>query len=180
MKRAVIFDFDGTIFKSPDRNEGAKTYREATGMLFPYQGWWGRVETLSPPIVPEKPGEEWFIEETIKAYREDAKDENSKLYLMTGRPHKIRRRVIDILDSYDLKFHEYYFRGHPGSKGRDTLEIKKNLIEAHVLHPKLEILEIWEDRPEHVSEFFNLAKRWKANLHKAVIHDVTYGTHIEI
>ena len=182
-RRLVIYDFDGTLFDSPNREIGEVAYFEATGQTFPFSGWWGRAESLLPPIVPEKPGEEWLIADTIAAYREDFKDEHSELVLMTGRPFKNRKRVIAICEHFNLMFHAHYFRGQPGQKGRDTLEIKSNFITEDLMHEGLEVLEIWEDRPEHTSAFFELAKRWKDKYHhleKIVIHDVLQGTAIEI
>lgn len=183
-RRAVIYDFDGTIFNSPDREAGELAYFEATSQTFPFSGWWGRMESLMPPVVPEKPGPEWLIEATVAAYRQDAKDEDAELFLMTGRPYKNRRRVIEILDHFDMKFHAYRFRGEPGSHGSNTLEIKARMIQTDIIHDGLAVLEIWEDRPEHTSEFFNLAKRWKAayrgHLEKIVIHDVLKGENVEV
>jgi hypothetical protein len=181
--RLVIYDFDGTLFNSPDREAGELSYLEATGNTLPFPGWWGRLESLSPPIVPEKPGEEWLIADTITAYREDFKDEETELVLMTGRPFKNRKRVIAICEHFDLIFHGHYFRGQPGQKGRDTLEIKSNFITEDLMHEGLTVLEIWEDRPEHTSAFFTLAKRWKSkftHLERIVIHDVLQGTSIEV
>ena len=172
--RLVIYDFDGTLFNSPNRETGEIAYFEATGKEFPFQGWWGRLESLMPPIVPEKPGTEWLIPKPVASYREDRKNPNSQLVLMTGRPFKNRKRIIEICDSHDIKFDKYFFRGQPGQKGRDTLEIKCNFIQE-LIHPKLEILEIWEDRPEHVSAFFNFSKILKKNfnnLKTILIHDV--------
>jgi hypothetical protein len=178
-KRAVIYDFDGTIFNSPDREKGELTYLEATGELFPYQGWWGRPETLLPPIVPEFPGEEWLIKETIENYKKDALDqENTELILMTGRPYKNRKRIIAICNHFGLFFHKYYFRGMKGQKGRDTFEIKINIIKQDVIKERLTTLELWEDRQEHVSGFLNHAKKWRTeyqHLEKIIVHDVLGG-----
>ena len=41
---AVIYDFDGTLFHSPDREKGEVAYLEATGELWPFDGWFGRIE----------------------------------------------------------------------------------------------------------------------------------------
>lgn len=178
-KRCVIYDFDGTIFKSPDRDAGELAYFTETGQMFTFPGWWGRLESLIPPVVPDKPSEDWFISDTISAYREDFKDENTEVILMTGRPYKHRKRIFEICEHYDLLFDNHYFRGQPGQKGRDTLEIKANLITEHVINKELRKLEIWEDRPEHTSSFFNLAKSWKSkylHLEEIIIHDVLKGT----
>lgn len=178
--RCVIYDFDGTIFNSPTREIGEATYFEATGKLFPFPGWWGRAESLSPPVVPENPGEEWLIQKTIEAYRQDSQDQDTKIVLMTGRPYKNRKRVISICDNYGLKFDSYHFRGQPGQIGRDTLEIKSNIIVNELISSHLRVLEIWEDRPEHVSGFFDFARKLKkqySHLEKIVIHDVLGEKH---
>lgn len=173
--RMVIYDFDDTLFVSPDREVGEVAYLEATGQMFPFGGWWGRPESLMPPVVPEKPGLEWYVQHTIDAYRKDFEDEETECILMTGRPFKIRKRVIELCENQALKFDDYYFRGQPGSKGRDTLEIKSNFITEDLMHQGLRIVEIHEDRPEHVSGFLDLAKRMKKkfdHLEKILVHDV--------
>lgn len=173
--RTVIYDFDGTLFNSPNREIGEAIYQQSTGTKFPFQGWWGRNETLLPPIVPEKPGPEWLIVDPVAAYKKDSKDKNCELILMTGRPFKNKKRVIEICDHFDLKFDQYYFRGQKGQKGHNTIEIKTNFIIDNLIHDRLEILEIWEDRPEHVLEFSNFAKQCKSKYNKHlkqfIIHD---------
>ena len=174
-RRIVIYDFDGTLFRSPDRDEGEVLYLEGTGQEFPFAGWWGRIETLQPPIVPEVPPAEMWIAETVEAYRKDAQDKDTHLVLMTGRPFKIRRRVEEILHGADIRFHDYFYRGMKGTRGRDTFEIKINIIEGELMHPAVEVLEIWEDRPEHASGFMTKAKeQWKKNLRKIIVHNVQH------
>ena len=181
--RVVIYDFDGTIFKSPHREQGETVYFEYTGQMLPFPGWWGRIETLMPPIVPQNPELDWYIESTINAFRKDSKDSETECVLMTGRPFKIRKRVIEICENQNLKFDAHYFRGQPGSKGRDTLEIKNNLIVEHVVHQGLKVIEIHEDRPEHVSGFIDIFKRLKREfkqLEKILVHDVVLSVSHEI
>lgn len=178
-KRCVIYDFDGTLFLSPDRESGEVLYLEGTGSTWPYQGWWGRIESLMPPVVPDPIPHDLLVASTVEAYRKDCADTDTNLVLMTGRPFKARKRVQEILDHFDLKFHAYHYRGMKGQKGRDTLEIKLNIIESELLHPKLEILEIWEDRPEHTSAFLDHAKRRWRHL-SVVVHDVLAGTHHQL
>jgi hypothetical protein len=176
--RIAIYDFDGTLFRSPDREEGSRIYQQATGQPWPYQGWWGRAETLMPPIVPEVPGAAWFIDHVVKQQRADSADPKTTTILMTGRPNKIRERVKQILDSHGLRFDQYFFRGQRNSVGNDTFEIKANYIQD-LITPDTTTIEIWEDRPEHVTEFWALAEKLKANhgnLAKIYIHDATTGS----
>lgn len=182
-RRACIYDFDGTLFRSPDREGGEVSYLEATGKLWPFDGWFGRIETLQAPVVPDPIPEAMFIDETIAAYRKDRADKGTWTILMTGRPSKkpFPQRIKEILLTKQIEFDEYYFRGMRGlPHGSNTIDIKLDLIATRILHPKLEILEIWEDRPEHSSRFMDEARRWKSawkkTLEKVVIHDVPAGT----
>jgi len=181
--RLVIYDFDGTIFRSPDREEGSMAFYEATGNRWPHQGWWGRIETLTPPVIPDPIPEEMWIQETLDFHQKDIEDENSFVVLMTGRPYKVRRRVREILDSKNILFHREYYRGMPGQKGRDTFDIKVNIMEEDLFHDALNILEIHEDRQEHLSAFMTKAKRWKSlmskHLEKIIIRDVPNNVYYE-
>jgi hypothetical protein len=178
----AIFDFDSTLFNSPDKETGELLYLEGTGELWPHAGWWGRIESLLPPVVPDPVPIDLFIEETILGYKEAVKNK-AQLVLMTGRPFRTRRRVEEILKSRDLVFDNYFYRGMKGQTGRNTLEIKTNIILNELIHPSLEVLEIWEDRPEHTSEFMTLAKKLKSkysnHLTKVIVHDVPTKLHYE-
>lgn len=181
--RLVIYDFDGTLFRSPDRKDGSTLYYEATGNRWPHQGWWGRVETLMPPVVPDPIPESMWIQEVVDRHRQDIKDENAFVVLMTGRPFKNRRRIREILDTQNILFHREYYRGMPGQKGQDTFDIKVNIIEEELFHDGLKSVEIFEDRPEHLSAFMTKAKLWKSlmgkHLEKIIIHDVPNNVHYD-
>jgi hypothetical protein len=176
-KRVVIYDFDQTIFHSLASEEGKALYFKATGQLWPFSGWYGRIETLMPPLVPDPIPESMLVANTVAAYREDRKCPDTYLVLMTGRPAKMRNRILEICGTFDLKFDEEFFRGMKGYKQHDdTLKIKLDIITEYLIHDGLEILEIWEDRPEHSNRFMTEARRWKSNtLQKIVVHAVQHG-----
>jgi hypothetical protein len=182
--RIVIYDFDGTIFHSPEREQGETIYFEATGELYPYEGWWGRKETLTPPIVPQIPDASWYLQETLNAHKEDSSRKDTEVILMTGRAYKLRHRILEICDIANLKFDRHFFKGQPGQKGTATFDVKRNFIQDYILHPNLKFLEIWEDRPNHVCDFVNIAKYWKSNHHKYLeqitVHDVKTGKKLKI
>lgn len=169
IKRTVIYDFDGTLFKSPTREEAEKN----KSGKFPFQSWWDREESLLPPIVPAKPTSEMFFDRIIEFQKNDAKEENTEVILMTGRPIKLKSRVMEICDCMNLKFDRTFFSGQIGSKGKNTFEIKTNFIEEKILKNQ-EVLEIYEDRPEHIKKFCEKAREWisEKKLEQVVIHDV--------
>ena len=41
-----VYDFDGTLVNTPVPEVGMAQYLEATGVPWPFQGWWGRKESL--------------------------------------------------------------------------------------------------------------------------------------
>lgn len=181
-RRAVIYDFDNTLWQSHGRETGEPLYLEKTGQKWPHSGWWGRVETLMPPFVIDPITEDYFVADVLAAYRVDRAEQNTNCYLMTGRPAKMRHRVRQLLDAAGVTFDDYYFRGMKGQPGHgDTLEIKLDLIQHQIIHPALEVLEIWEDRPEHASRFMTEARRWKGkfDLQKIVVHEVLTNEHHE-
>lgn len=53
IKSVHIYDFDGTLFLTPDRQEGEKIYFEKTGKSWAStkkKGWWNLAETLDYPF----------------------------------------------------------------------------------------------------------------------------------
>ena len=173
--RVVIYDFDNTLFNSHTRETGEQFYLEKTGKKWAHSGWYGRVETLHPPFVTDPVTEEHFVPHVLAAFRVDRADKNTNVFMMTGRPAKMRHRIVELLDAVDAKFDDYFFRGMKGQHiPGDTLEIKLHLIEHKIL-PMRTVFEIWEDRPEHASRFMTEARRWRKKfnaLEKVIVHDV--------
>lgn len=179
-KRLVIYDFDNTLFKSPKKEEGEEAYLDATGKMWPFQGWYGRVETMLPPLVADVPEDEMWIQDTVEGFRADSERSDTHVVTMTGRPYKWRWRIRQLLDGQGLVPDEDHYRGCPTHpRGNDTISIKLLILKDWLIHQKLEIVEVWEDRPEHSSIFMTELKRLKANrsnsLREAVVHDLSSG-----
>jgi len=136
--KLAVFDFDGTLFKSPEKPD-----------WWPHQGFWGRLETLSPPYVPERPGSDWWAGNIVQEAKRACSDAQTYTVLMTGRIGKFEGRVRDLLDGVGLRFDDYFFAG-----GGSTLSFKTSTLMRLVERfPSLETVEMWDDRPEHASEF---------------------------
>jgi len=139
MDRLAIFDFDGTLFRSPERPP-----------WWPLQGFWGRPETLSPPFVPEKPGADWWVSGVVSEARQAIGDANTYSVMLTGRPGKLGGRVKDLLSGAGLKFDEAHFAG---AGAGNTLASKLGIIEKLVEKLNVKRVEMWDDRVEHVGPF---------------------------
>ncbi len=158
-----VFDFDGTLVKTPGREEAEQLYLAAKGSPWPHIGFYGRPESLIPPVFPEVPDKSFLIQEVADACHKAALDMRVMSILMTGRPYKMRKRVLDICDNYKLKFHETYFRGQRDcNNSGDTFLFKKSILEnLLILAP--EGLEMWEDREDHFAQFSELFETFRVN-----------------
>jgi len=137
-ERIAIFDFDGTLFRSPERPE-----------WWPHQGFWGRLETLSPPYVPERPSAEWYVGTVVAAAKAALSDPKAHACLLTGRIPKFEKRVRELLANVGIRFDEMHF-----AAGSSTLPFKLGIIERLAeKFPEATTIEMWEDRQEHIGSF---------------------------
>jgi len=138
INRIAIFDFDGTLFRSPEKPP-----------WWPHKGFWGRLETLSPPYVPQVPGPEWYIESVLSEARDAIGDPQTYSCLLTGRIPKFSARVREIMGVAGVSFQDYFF-----ASGGSTLPFKIKIIEDLISkNPGVRIVEMWEDREEHIGPF---------------------------
>jgi hypothetical protein len=128
-----IFDFDGTLFASPDRPD-----------WWPLPGYWSRPESLSPPYVPARPGPDWWSGAVVSAARRAMSD--GYTVLLTGRHQRVGHRIKDLLHGEGLRFDDYFFS--PGDE--DTLPFKSRVIVDLVERIEPEQVILWDDREEHV------------------------------
>jgi hypothetical protein len=140
------FDFDKTLFETPEPELGKPLWKEKTGKEWPYKGWWSKHENLDIDIF-DIPANDWVIDKYI-----DAKKENDKhIILATGRLKWVKgmRGAIDkILDKNNLEFDGVYLN----NKG-DTYNFKTNLFEKLIKETKCEEFIMLDDRLEHLIKF---------------------------
>jgi hypothetical protein len=196
-----VYDFDGTLFRSPcDTPENQKKYERATGIpwlidkeksrelsrqhgrhIGMRRGYWGRPETLEPPLVPDPAPKEWFNKEVCEAFLASKANPDALTLIVTGRHTGLKEQVLRIL--YDGKLVEMemiedkkgklwpvmadenvgiYFlgmgdwHGHKPKtpKPSDTFSWKVWLMEQILeMRPEIKTIEMWEDRDEHVEKF---------------------------
>lgn len=192
-----IFDFDGTLFKSPvDNAANREKYERATGLPWVIDkaksreltkqkghfvgmrnGWFGREETLMPPLVPVPAPHNWFIHEICEQLEKSKTDPSIITVLMTGRHVGLRDHVLRIchdgklflIEKIQSKEKVYYKGVDPdvqllclgddgpapvGTKPSDTFGWKTWIIRQFLeVHVDLAKIEIWEDRDKHVEAF---------------------------
>lgn len=164
-----IFDFDQTLIRTPNPDEGKEAYLTATGTRWK-GGWWGRAESLSPPVLPSPVPDARIIRTTFSEMMEVVHLSQTAVgVVVTGRISKLRAQVLRILDEATAALppmstgaanptvpHGAVFT-HPGG-GYQTIEFKKRLIYSIVAsgplaeHPVKDV-HIWEDRRPHAEIF---------------------------
>lgn len=202
-----IFDFDNTLCRTPvDTPENRRLYEDATGLpwlidkklavelskkhgrhIGMRRGWYGRPETLEPPLVPEPCPQDKFVRSVCKEFRDSKSNPNSMTVMMTGRHRGLKDHVLRICADGGLitvqrvgsRVHnadpdvQCYFLGDDGpcpkkagTKPPDTLPWKCWIIKQYLtLYPEIKSVAIWEDRIEHVVAFRDLDLRCPVQVH---------------
>lgn len=131
-----VFDFDGTLFKSPEKPSG-------------YKGnWWAELKSLTPPTVPNKPGKEFWFESTLNSAREELDTKKTYCILLTGRIDNVfDERVRELLSFKKLNFD--YIKLN--SFGSDTGEFKTEEIRKILRkNPTIKKIEMWDDEQDKI------------------------------
>jgi len=137
-----LYDFDGTLFRSPEPPEWWKPEE---------MGWFaGHPWSLCPPCIPKEPGYEWWIQPMINQALDSIADPRVLAVLCTGRDESVfRERVLELLKQQGLAFAETHC-----NPGMDTLGWKTEMLEEWLsLYPEILSVRIWDDRPEHLEEY---------------------------
>jgi hypothetical protein len=130
-----LFDFDGTLFGSPEQPPWWTT-----------PDWWLRPDGLLPPLVPEQPDETWWNRDVVAAVERVGRSDIS--CLLTGRTEISEQRIRALLDQVGLGFDLYFFK--PASSEEDTAVWKSREISSVLSKaPDLKRVVLWDDRKEN-------------------------------
>ena len=139
--KLYIFDFDGTLFRSPEKPDQFEG------------GWWGKDYSLSPPCVPQSPGNEWWVPEVVSEANSAINDPEAISVLMTGRLAKIfSNRMSELLGSAGLTFHEVMLSDSGDTQAFKMRQIKRLLSE----NPSINFVKIYDDRRDYLISYSSL------------------------
>jgi hypothetical protein len=89
------------------------------------------------------------LSQALTGYNRVRTNDSVHKVLMTGRIGRLGSLVKDILNSKSLTFDEYLFNNMS-----DTLTFKVAELDRLISEfPNVEIIEMWDDRTEHISHF---------------------------
>ena len=150
-KKLISFDFDKTLFFTPEPELSKEIFLKKTGKNWPHKGWWGKSETLNMDIF-DIPLNNWVYEK----YLEVINDPETFTMMATGRLKKIpgmRENIDKIFEKYGMKFDEIHL-----NCGSDTLKFKIKLFEEKIEELRVDEFIMFDDRELHLIEFKEWAK----------------------
>jgi len=130
-----IYDFDGTLFRSPDKPEWWDF------------SWYSAGPSLGRPCVPDKPGGDWWIGKTIQAARRSIASPDVLAVLMTGRTDTtpMRYRVPELLKQAGLSFDQVLL-----NPGKDTAVWKAKMAARLIQQHGPDSVHLWEDSQKNI------------------------------
>lgn len=145
-----IFDFDGTLFNTPEPKEGRELYELCTGKKWPHRGWLGWPESLLPPVkVRNGPA--------LPEFRQHLGRAGSITLVLTGRIERTRRAVEHVLENNQAFPQRLIMK--PNVSGETTPIFKARIIrELLVEFPDITLVKFWDDIPNNLAAIHRVSK----------------------
>jgi|SaaInlV_100m_DNA_2_1039680.scaffolds.fasta_scaffold17363_2 hypothetical protein len=158
MSELHFYDFDGTLFRSPNKP------------LFWDGDWWSDTRSLLPPCVPHKPGSDWWVGTTVSDAKKSISDSDVFAVMMTGRNENtgLRYRIPELLKQKGLNFDEVHLSPSGDSEKAKMQKVFKLLSR----YPHIDTVRFWDDRPSHLRHFESLAGKMgidPENIHTTLV-----------
>lgn len=131
-----VFDFDMTLFKSP---EPPSWWSKKNGY------WYSVVDSLGRPFIPDSPrGSEFWIEDVVRQAKESISDSDVWSILCTGRidTPPLRYRISEILASKGLDFDDVFLSAGKGNTAAYKAKVVLNNLKKL---PQINTVQMWDD-----------------------------------
>lgn len=139
VKTLAIFDFDDTLFWSPQPPKGHKG------------NWWISGESLEGKAVPKVPDESFWNEDVVGYALNLYNNPEYYTVMMTGRiGDRFADRINELLKQKHIRFAEKYYNEFGGDTAEYKIKAIKNLLEKL---PNVERLIMWENEAEKAEKY---------------------------
>lgn len=145
-----IFDFDGTLFNTPDPKEGRKLYEKCFGKKWERRGWLGWPESLLPPIKP-RPGP------ALPEFREHIGCAGSLIVIVTGRIERTKAAIVRVLENFQVYPERLLLK--PNALDESTPAFKSHVLQQMLEEfPNVTLVKFWDDIPANLAAIHRLSK----------------------
>jgi len=141
IRRLAVFDFDGTLMDSPEKESGKVEWSEKMGQPYPYEGWWGRPESLDLNVFDIKP-----FPSVLTQLKKELVLPNTYVIILTSRMEKLRPQVEAVLNKNNIHVHKVDMKRAEGDKGKKVLRYVTEL-------PNLVKINVYEDRDTDILSY---------------------------
>jgi len=140
VKTLNVFDFDKTLFFTPDAETGKERYEKVFGKEYPHEGWFGREESLADELQIEE-------NETLrKIYDALSTDPSARTVVISNRNTKLYDRISQFLSDRGYNFDKIMLK-----KGRlSKVDRLENIWERY---PEVDVVNVFDDREEPLAEY---------------------------
>lgn len=145
-----IFDFDGTLFNTPEPKKGRQLYENYTGKKWEHKGWLGWPESLLSPM-KVYPGP------ALPVFREHVGQAGSLTVLLTGRIERTKTGVLQVLENFKVYPEQLILK--PDAIDEVTPAFKARIVRQMLeKHPDVTLVKIWDDLPGNLAIMHRLSK----------------------
>lgn len=147
MKILNIFDFDATLMDSPEPEEGKKMWKNKTGEEYPYEGWWGRPESLNNDILNIKP-----FKSILGKLNDSMNNINTHTIILTNRISKLKPQLEKILKDNNISVDELITKENGKKKGDVILDYINK-------HTDLKEINVYDDMEKNIVDFKSIRNK---------------------
>ena len=138
-----VFDFDGTLFDTPDADTGKKDYERAFKTQYPHKGWFGKEESLSDELdIPP-------IKSTNQFYRKLSQRPDSLTIVISDRAFFLKDRLSQFLSDRGYKFDDILLKKGNIGKGERLQDFWEN-------HQDVQEINVFDDMESALDQYINL------------------------
>jgi len=156
MKKLCVYDMDGCLIDTPEKEEGKQIWKEKTGKEFPYNGWWSKKESLNTEIFNIKPNKSIYSK-----FKKDIITPNTYVIILTARIEKLRPEIKKILDLNGIKPDELILKQGSETKGDVLLHYVQKF-------PNLKVINVYDDfaggMKHKIKEFTEIKNKLPENI----------------
>jgi len=141
MKKLAVYDFDGTLVKSPTPNPGKSEWVKYYNKQYPTKGWWSKPESLDLNVFNFDP-----FPIVVAKIRDDYVDKDTYVLILTARLEQLRPQVESILKSKNIPYNKLIMNY--------TGDLNKGDVIMHYMEkfPDIEEIDVYDDMQDKLDK----------------------------